>query len=77
LWFWPLVGVILTAAAVIALTPMWTTLQLWSALLVKLLIATVLYTGILWVTEKRQLLAGWQMIWGLLRSLLNAADLKR
>lgn len=77
LWFWPLLGVILTAAVVIALTPIWTTLQLWPALLVKLLIATVLYTGILWVTEKRQLLAGWQMIWGLLRALLNAADLKR
>lgn len=69
LWFWPVVGILLTAGLTVALTPLLQGYSLWAALALKMSFITVSYLGLLWITERRQLLTGWRMIWGLVRSL--------
>ncbi len=71
LWLWPLIAVIVIGGVVAALTPFWHTLSPWVALIGKGLLITVLYVGILWLTEREQLRTGWQMVWGLLRPRLQ------
>lgn len=72
LWFWPSVGVLFTSALTLASAPLLDGYALWIALVAKLVFISVIYLGLLWLTERRQLLTGWRMIWGLIRSLPRA-----
>lgn len=67
LWLWPLVGTAVTATVVLLLNPFWATLSLWVALIGKAGLITILFLGLLWLTEREQLLVGWQMVWSKLR----------
>ena len=69
LWLWPMVAVFVTFGTVLALAPFWATLTLWLSLVTKVVLVATIYVGLLWVAERRQLLAGWGMIWGLVREL--------
>lgn len=71
LWLWPVVAVILTISAVWALGGWWSDLSLWTAAIAKILIVTAIYLGVLFLAERRQLLAGWDMIWGLVRAVVR------
>lgn len=70
LWLWPAVSLVVTGGAVLALTPFWGELATWRALFGKGLLITVLFWGLLWLTERDQLRSGWRMIWGLMRPRL-------
>ncbi|VAW33981.1 hypothetical protein MNBD_CHLOROFLEXI01-213 [hydrothermal vent metagenome] len=69
LWLWPSVAVTLTITAVFLLTPLWATVNIWLIILAKLLVISTLYLGCLWLSEKEQLKADWQLIWHKLRSI--------
>lgn len=69
LWFWPLIGVLLTGALTVTITPLLHDYSQWIALLAKISVIMISYLGLLWLTERQQLLTGWRMIWGLVRSL--------
>lgn len=68
LWFWPLTAVVVTALILLMMEPIWASLTLWASLFCKIGLITTIYGAILWLTEKNQLLAGWQMIWNILKS---------
>lgn len=72
LWLWPAVGVLVAIIAVFAAAPLWQGLSLWPVVLLKALLVCGIYLSILWIAERRQLLAGWSMIWGLLRAAVKA-----
>lgn len=72
LWLWPVIGTFLTGILTIALAPLLEGYSLWVTLMAKTAFITVLYLALLWLTERRQLLTGWRMIWGLVRSLPKA-----
>ncbi|MGH2544855.1 MAG: oligosaccharide flippase family protein [Ardenticatenaceae bacterium] len=67
LWLWPSVALLLTGLAVFGLSSFWEQMPPLAALLGKAFFISVLYVGLLWLTEREQLRIGWQMIWGLLR----------
>jgi len=71
LWLWPMVALMVIIGVVVALTPFWHSLSPWLALIVKGLLITALYLGILWLTEREQLRIGWQVVWGTLRTRLQ------
>ncbi|UCC63274.1 MAG: oligosaccharide flippase family protein, partial [Anaerolineae bacterium] len=62
LWLWPGVALALIAAVMLALSGVWERVPLWGRLLGKGAVITVLYGGLLWLTEKEQLKSGWRMI---------------
>jgi hypothetical protein len=66
LLFWPGVALVITAVIVLLLNPLWVTWNPWLALPGKALLITAVYGGLLWLTEREQLRAGWQMVWGVL-----------
>lgn len=74
LWFWPVIGILLTGGLTIALAPLLQGYSLWVALASKVVFIASVYLGLLWLTERRQLLIGWRMIWGLVRSLPRAVS---
>ncbi|MCB9134150.1 MAG: oligosaccharide flippase family protein [Anaerolineales bacterium] len=67
LWLWPLVGIGLSAGIVFALNPLWAGLSLWVAFAAKLVLIPLLYGGFLFLTEREQLLTGWNMLWGMVK----------
>jgi O-antigen/teichoic acid export membrane protein len=71
LWLWPLAAMALTGGVVFALTPVWTGLHIWAAFLLKLLMIPTLYGLLLLITERQQLLTGWNMVWGMVRPKLR------
>lgn len=71
LWLWPLLGLGVTAVAVLALDPLWQTMPLWGALIAKSALITLLYPAFLWLTERRELRRGWRMIWGMVAPRLR------
>jgi len=71
LWLWPIIAGLATGAVVLILAPAWQSLSPWVVLVGKVLLITVLYVGILWLTEREQLRSGWQMVWGILRPRLQ------
>jgi O-antigen/teichoic acid export membrane protein len=66
LWGWPAVALLITAGATLLLTPVWSTLSLWAALLAKTAVVSGIYWLILVLMERDELLRGWQMVWGLM-----------
>ena len=71
LWFWPLIAMALTGGVVFALSPVWGGFHIWAAFLLKLSIIPALYGFILLITEREQLLTGWNMVWGIVRPKLK------
>lgn len=71
LWLWPMVGVVITAVITLSLTAIWNALPIWGALFAKVAIMTVIYTFILWLTEREQLNIGRKMIWGIIGPMLK------
>ncbi|NUM49179.1 MAG: oligosaccharide flippase family protein [Anaerolineales bacterium] len=67
LWFWPLVAMTITGGAMLALAPVWAGWPVWGAFLLKLILIPLFFGLILLITERDQLLTGWNMIWGLVR----------
>ena len=65
LWGWPTVAFLLVAGITLLLTPVWSTLSLWLSLMGKGFLISVVYWGILWLTEREELMRGGLMIWGL------------
>jgi len=72
LWFWPLAALIVTATITLILSPVWRQLPIWAALIGKAALITLTYTGLLWLTEREELLTGWRMIRGLIGPRLKA-----
>ncbi len=70
LWLWPVISLVATAGVVLALAPRWALLPAWQGLLGKAALISGVYWTLLLLTEREQLLTGWQMIWGLLRPRL-------
>lgn len=66
LWLWPILAMLATGGVVLALGPLWASLSGWVVLVGKAVLITVLYTGILWLTERDQIRSGWQMVWGII-----------
>ena len=73
LWLWPLVALGVTAMVVVLLNSFWATLPLWGSFVAKFVLISVIYLSFLWLTERKQLLYGWQMIWGILGPKLRKA----
>ncbi len=69
LWFWPLAGMLITGGLTLGLVPLIDHFSTLLILLIKMAFISIVYLGFLWLTERRQLLSGWRMIWGLVRSL--------
>lgn len=59
----PLLSLLATAAAVWALGPLWAALPVWATFLAKAGVSGICYSGLLWLTERDQLQAGWQLVW--------------
>ncbi len=72
LWFWPLAGLLITAGAVLALNPLWSSLPIYAAFAAKIVFIPTLFSGFLLLTERKQLLTGWNMVWGLVKSFKPA-----
>lgn len=77
LLFWPVVALVVTAVPTLLLTPFWQQLNPWLVLPAKLLLITLLYGTILWLTEREQLKNGWQIVWRLVQSSLARFRNKR
>lgn len=71
LLLWPSIAILVTGGSVILLNPLWREMAPWASLLGKSIFITLLYGTLLWLTEREQLRAGWQMIWGLARPRLT------
>lgn len=71
LWLWPLVSMGITAGVVWSMNPVWAGFPLWGAFSLKLVIIPILYGGLLLLTEREQLLIGWNMLWGMVRPQLR------
>lgn len=69
LWLWPLIGILLTGTLTVIITPLFQDYSQWIVLVAKVVVITITYLSLLWLTERQQLLSGWRMIWGLIRSL--------
>ncbi len=69
LWFWPMVGVALSLTLIYFSTPLWAALPTWGSAAAKIALVSATYLGLLWLAEKKQLLSGWNMLWGVLRSM--------
>jgi PST family polysaccharide transporter len=67
LWLWPLIAIAFSAGIVFALNPLWARLNLWVSLAGKLSLIPLLYGGFLFITERKQLLTGWNMLWGMVK----------
>jgi len=65
LFFWPTVALVATAVPILLLTPTWQQLNPWLALPAKLLLITLIYATILWLTEREQLMSNLKIIWNL------------
>jgi O-antigen/teichoic acid export membrane protein len=65
LWGWPAVALLITAGAALLMTPVWSTMSLWAALLAKTAVVSGIYWLILLLMERDELWRGWQMVWGL------------
>jgi len=74
LWFWPLASMVVTGGVVFGLTSFWASLNLWAAFLLKLILIPMLYGLLLLLTEREQLLTGWNMLWGMVRPRLKMSD---
>jgi hypothetical protein len=74
LWLWPLIAMGVTAGVVFGMSALWANLNLWVALLLKLLLIPTLYGGLLLITEREQLLIGWNMLWGMVRPRLKMKE---
>ncbi len=66
LWGWPLLALAVTAGVTLLLNPLWAGMPLWVAFAGKLTFIPLLFGGLLWLTEREQLLTGWSMIRGML-----------
>jgi len=71
LWLWPLVAVLLTAGLVLSLTPIWEEMNLWVSWISKTVLITVVYGGVLWLTEREQINVGRIMIWGIISPMIK------
>ncbi len=71
LWLWPTVAMVVTGTAVFLLNPVWVTLNPWLSLFSKSIMITILFGVILLLTERKQLISGWKMVWGLLSPRLD------
>ena len=71
LWLWPLLSIVVTAAITLGLTPVWNSLPLWGAFIVKSGLITTIYCLTLWLTEREQLIVGYQMIWSIVVPMLQ------
>jgi O-antigen/teichoic acid export membrane protein len=71
LWFWPLLAMVVTAVLVLALNPLWQSLNLWLSLALKIGLMTAVYGLILYATEREQLNTGRKMIWGIIAPMLK------
>lgn len=71
LWVWPFVATAVTALLILALNPLWQSLNLWVSLSLKLVLITAVYGLILFITEREQLDAGRKMIWGIISPMLK------
>ena len=67
LWFWPLVALTITGGAIWALNPFWAGLSLWAAMIAKIVLIPLLFGGILLLTEREQILTGWNMLYGMVK----------
>jgi hypothetical protein len=54
-----------TECAALLMTPVWSTMSLWAALLAKTAVVSGIYWLILLLMERDELWRGWQMVWGL------------
>jgi O-antigen/teichoic acid export membrane protein len=62
LWLWPIAALTLTMVGVLVLADLWGRLPLWGSLLGKSVFISLLYGSLLWLTEREQIRAGWQVI---------------
>jgi O-antigen/teichoic acid export membrane protein len=67
LWLWPLVAFAATGSLTYSLAPLWDNLSNWGALIGKAGFITALFIGLLWLTEREQLMTGWKMILRMVR----------
>jgi O-antigen/teichoic acid export membrane protein len=65
LFFWPLVAFGVTAVSLQLISPTLQPFNLWTILLLKLFLILLIYGAIIWLTERDQLLSGWQLVWDL------------
>jgi O-antigen/teichoic acid export membrane protein len=63
LLLFPSLSLVAITGLVLLLGPVWSTLPLWVTFVAKAGIISVCYTGLLWLTERDQLQAGWQLVW--------------
>ncbi len=75
MWLWPGVAVIVAAATTLWLGPLWDSLPVWGGLLAKTILIGVLYGGALWLTEREQIVAGWEVIWQTLHPAMEVVNL--
>lgn len=75
LWMWPSIALVLTAGSVLALTPVWAIRPAWVTLVGKAALITVLYWGLLLLTEREKLFTGSKMIWGLIQPCLKSTSM--
>ncbi|MCP4165714.1 MAG: oligosaccharide flippase family protein [Chloroflexi bacterium] len=71
LWLWPIVAVLVTSACMIVLQLLWQGVSPILSLLLKIMLISLFYGGILWLTEREQLRNGFQMLWGMLAPRLS------
>jgi O-antigen/teichoic acid export membrane protein len=62
LWLWPSTALTLTVVGVLVLANLWGRLPVWGSLLGKSVFISLLYGSLLWLTEREQIRAGWQVI---------------
>lgn len=70
LWLWPTVALVITGAVALASSSLWAMLPTWAILVSKAALITILYWSLLFASERKQLIAGFDMIWGLIRPRL-------
>lgn len=77
LWLWPLAATSATAVLILALNPLWQSLNLWLSLGLKMALITAVYGLILFITEREQLNTGRKMIWGIIAPMLKERQEKK
>lgn len=75
LWMWPSIALVFAAGSVLALNPVWAIRPAWATLVGKAALITVLYWGVLLLTEREQLFTGGKMIWGLIQPRLGSTSM--
>ncbi len=67
LWLWPTIALLLTTVIILLFTPTWQNASNGFILVGKSVIITAVYWGVLLLMERKELLLGWEMVWGLVR----------